>query len=367
MTGLRILVRALVLLALVSQPAAGARRTQNVILVTIDGLRWQEVFHGAEDKLINKEAGGVRDPVGVRQRFAVGANVERRAKLMPFIWKVVAEQGQVFGDPAQECDVTVTNGLYFSYPGYNEILCGRADKRIDSNAKRDNPNRTVLEWLHAKPAYQGRVAAFASWDVFPFILNQRRSGIYVNAGWQPLEHFRNAAAADKLNALAVELPHYWDNVRYDLFTFRGALEYLHTRHPRVLYLALGETDDWAHAGRYDLYLDAARRSDDYLQQLWRTVQQLPQYRDKTSLVITTDHGRGDTREGWKSHGVDYPGCDRIWMAVLGPDTPALGVRRNLKATQSQTAATVASLVGEDYPAIDRRIAAPLPGILKRAE
>jgi hypothetical protein len=49
----------------------------------------------------------------------------------------------------------------------------------------------------------------------------------------------------------------------------------------------------------------------------------------------------------------------MWIAVLGPDTPALGVRRDIKATQSQTAATVATALGKDFTQSDSRIAEPL--------
>jgi hypothetical protein len=128
-------------------------------------------------------------------------------------------------------------------------------------------------------------------------------------------------------------------------------------------MALGETDDWAHEGRYDLYLDAAWRNDRYIQELWETAQALPEYRGRTSLVLTTDHGRGDGREGWKSHGVAFEGSDRMWIAVMGPDTPAQGVRENISVTQSQVAATVAALLGLNFGAFDSRIAAPLPGVI----
>jgi hypothetical protein len=62
--------------------------------------------------------------------------------------------------------------LWFSYPGYNEILTGSADdKRITSNDKMDNLNVTFLEHLNKLPEYKGKVMAFTSWDVFPFIIN----------------------------------------------------------------------------------------------------------------------------------------------------------------------------------------------------
>src|SRR5690606_30677692 len=116
-----------------------------------------------------------------------------------------------------------------------------------------------------------------------------------------------------------------------------------------------------HQGRYDLYLDAAWRNDRYIQQLWETAQAMPEYAGRTTLVLTTDHGRGDIRDGWKNHGVNNPGSDRIWIAVMGPDTPPRGIRSDTQVTQGQVAATVAALLGEDFAASDERIAPPLPG------
>lgn len=357
-----------VLLSLVlgasSSLSARGGETENVLLITMDGLRWQEVFAGADRSLLNDKDGGVRDVDQSRARFWRDTPQQRREALMPFFWSTIAKEGQVFGDPAANSTVTVANGHYFSYPGYNEILTGYGDERIDSNDKIPNPNVTVLEWLHGRPGFAGRVFAFASWDVFPFIINDRRSGIPVNAGWQPLKGLASEAEQRLLNELAEELPHYWNNVRYDSFTFRGALDCLSNRKPRVLYVSLGETDDWAHARRYDLYLAAAWANDDFIRRLWRTAQAMPEYRGKTSLVLTTDHGRGNTGEDWTSHGSDVTGSDRMWIAVLGPDTRPMGIRKDVNVTQGQVAATVAALLGENlgeaYHAASPKSAPPLP-------
>ena len=342
---------------------AHARETERVLLITMDGLRWQELFGGADRSLINENDGGIRDPAQTLDRFWRENPEARRSALMPFFWSTIAREGQVFGDPSAASTVTVANGHYFSYPGYNEILTGYGDPRIDSNDKIPNPNVTVLEWLHGRPGYHGRVFAFASWDVFPFIINDRRSGIPVNAGWQPLAGSADDAERDLLNQLADELPHYWANVRYDAFTYRGAADCLARNRPRVLYVSLGETDDWAHARRYDLYLAAAWQNDDFLRRLWEAAQSLPEYRGKTSLVLTTDHGRGGSGKDWTSHGRDIPGSDRMWIAVLGPDTPSLGIRKNQNATQGQVAATVAALLGEDYHTAAPQSAPPLDGVI----
>lgn len=342
------------------------RKTQNVVLITYDGLRWQEVFSGCDETLLNKDqGGGVRDLVAIRSRYWRNTPDERRQVLLPFFWKTVAAEGQVFGDPQHHCRARVTNGLNFSYPGYNEILTGFADDKIDSNKKKNNHNVTVLEWLDKRPGFAGRVAAFGSWDVFPYIINAERSRIPVNAGWQTFDVGVDATRLAALNDAVRDSMRVWDNVRDDGLTFHGALEYVKAKKPRVLYISFGETDDWAHDGRYDHVLDSSRRTDGFIERLWNALQSMPEYAGKTSLVLTTDHGRGDTRVEWKNHGKDTPGSDQMWIAVLGPDTPATGCRSDLEVTQSQVAATVADLLGEDYHAAVPASGAPLPGIRAR--
>jgi arylsulfatase A-like enzyme len=120
-----------------------------------------------------------------------------------------------------------------------------------------------------------------------------------------------------------------------------------------MYVAFGETDEWAHEGRYDHYLRSARNVDRFVQTLWETAQSLPRYRDKTTFIITTDHGRGTDNVAWKSHGQAIKGSGSIWLAVIGPDTPALGERANCEpVTQNQVAATVAAFLGEDFKAFE---------------
>lgn len=356
-------------LGVVAIPAAEAqqpRRTENVLLVTLDGLRWQELFYGADRRLISREEGGVRDVEGTERAFWRDTTGERREALMPWFWNTVAKQGQVFGSPDHNSSALVTNGKNFSYPGYNEILAGYADPRIDSNDKRYNPNVTVLEFLNARPRFAGRVSAVTSWDVFPWIINEPRSKVFVHAGWRPVDFVENERTKF-LNKSAGQVPRYWPAACYDWWTYMAAKELVQARRPSVLYVAFDETDDWAHDSRYDLVLDAAHRTDEYLRLLWTMLETMEQYAGKTSLVITTDHGRGDSRDGWKSHGADHPGSDRIWIAVMGPDTAALGLRRDVQVTQGQVAATVAALLGEDFCGSAPQAASPLPDLVTSGE
>ena len=289
--------------------------TENVFFITLDGLRWQELFTGSDSLLVGHDA-YVGNPEGLKAQFHQGDDNARRTLLMPFFWSTIVEQGQLYGNHTAGCEVLVSNQQWFSYPGYNEILTGRADPRIISNNKFPNRNETVLEYVNKTDGFVDRVAAFGSWDVFPYIINEKRSKVPVNAG------FESAKGADLtpreifLNELQKEIPSPWATVRLDAFTHHYALEYAKKYHPRLLYIAYGETDDFAHNGDYDAYLRSAHQTDQFIADLWDFVQKDPVYRGKTTFLITTDHGRGtQPLDTWRSHGTDIEGADEIWYAV----------------------------------------------------
>jgi hypothetical protein len=326
-------------------------KTQHIIFVMTDGLRWQEVFQGADPALMNKKNGNVPDEAALKKSYWRDDAQARRQALMPFLWSVIAKQGQIFGNRENGSDALVTNGFFFSYPGYNETLCGFADPRIHSNDKIPNPNVTVLEWLKSRPTFEGEVAAFGAWDVIASVFNPERSHITANAGWDPFTIMPNSTKLELLNELKAETPRIWPDEPFDAIPFHTALEYLKEKKPRILYLSLGETDDWAHAGRYADYLDAAHRADSFVQALWDQVQSMPEYRGNTTLIFSPDHGRGKAPRKWRDHGQKIPDSKYIWMAFLGPDTPPLGERCHIAAvTQNRIAATLAAFLGEDYVA-----------------
>ena len=340
------------------------RKSKNIIFVMTDGLRWQEVFTGAEENLMNKKNGKVTDVAALKKSYWRATPEERRLTLMPFLWSVIAKEGQIFGNRQLGSDAYVTNGLFFSYPGYSETLCGFADPRINTNNKVPNPNVTVLEWLKHQFSFQGDIAAFGAWDVIASVFNPDRSGFVVNAGWDPFTAIAATPQLELLNRLKSETPRVWDDEPFDALAFYTAVEYLKAHKPRVLYLSLGETDDWAHERRYARYLEAAHRVDDYLRILWETVQFMPEYHGSTTLIFSTDHGRGSGRKRWTSHGQKLTESKYIWMAFLGPDTPPLGERSHAPAvTQNQIAATLAALLGYDYNAAVPRSGKPISAVL----
>ncbi len=345
---------------------AGSLKTDNVIFVMTDGLRWQEVFRGAEAALMTKEAGKVEDVAALKSAYWSEDQRQRREKLMPFVWSTIAVQGQIYGDRDEHSDAVVTNGSNSSYPGYSEALCGFADPRIKTNDKVFNQNQTVWDWLNEQPAFSGSVAAFAAWDVFPFIFNAPRAHFPVNAGYYPFQALPDSREIALLNQLKADQPQVWNEEPFDALPFYTALAYMKARKPKVLFISLGETDDWAHDGRYDLYLDAAHRADQFLKTLWDTISSIPEYRGRTTLIFGTDHGRGLGPE-WTDHGNKIPDSKYIFMMFMGPDTPALGVRINAgTVTQSQIAATIAALLGQDYRHAVPQSAAPLRDVAPQA-
>jgi len=244
------------------RPSPPPQQAENVLLFTLDGLRWQEVFAGADEALVTEVAGGVEDLEATREEFWRPTPEERRRAVMPFLWDVIVPSGQIFGNVWRGSEMSVTNGRNFSYPCYHEMLGGYPDERIDSNDKLLNPNPNVLEWIAAQPGFEGRVAAFTAWDVFPYILDEPRAG-------------------------------------------------------------------------------------------------------KTTLIFAVDHGRGDPPDEWRSHGADYSGSEKIWLAAMGPGTEALGERTEVaELTESQVAATIAALLGLDYGTAVPQAAPPIEGLLR---
>jgi hypothetical protein len=350
--------------------APAAHKTQNVIVVMMDGLRWQEVFRGADPELIKTLGpdwlGAAKERTAqAQQLYWRDSPAERRQALMPFLWSTMASQGQIFGNRDLGSESQVTNGLNFSYPGYNETLTGFADPRIHSNDNVPNPNVTVFEWLNAKPAFAGKVAAFGAWDVFNGIFNRERCGFQVNAGYDPLTTLPGNAQIELLNALKAEIARISPNEAFDPLPFHTAVAYMKAKKPRVLFVGLLETDAWAHRGAYPEYLNAAHWGDSYLRQLWELVQSMPEYRGKTTLIVLPDHGRGEGAK-WTSHGQAIPESKQTWMAFLGPDTVALGERKQAgPVTESQIAATVAALLGDDYHGATPKSGAPIADVLRK--
>src|SRR5262249_24793133 len=98
----------------------------------------------------------------------------------------------------------------------------------------------------------------------------------------------------------------------------------------------------------------------FIGELWGALQSDPVYRDRTTLIVTADHGRGASAEAWKSHGKDVPGSDAIWIAVASPDLVSRGEWHDHPPIfQNQIAATMAAILGFDLREPDAAGGAPI--------
>ena len=336
------------LVVLFTLPGANAQSnsegsSRHLFVITIDGVRWQEIFKGADPSLVSNEE-YVKDTSLTRELYWDSTTDLRRRRLLPFFWNTLAKKGCILGNRAYDNKVNVKNFYKISYPGYNEIFTGHTDAFISPNLAINNKNVNVLEYLNATNAYHGKVAVFTSWSVFPYILNETRSGLPINSGYEKLNE-ENDLEADLIDSVQGSMPE--THTRHDQLTYLSAREYIRKHHPSVVFLGLGETDECAHGGRYDLYLQHVADADRMIAELWYAVQTDPYYKDSTTFLITTDHGRGYKPNKWTTHGFWAKGSGDIWVAMLGPDIAPEGEMRGRgQVYQRQLAATMAALLGD---------------------
>lgn len=330
---------------LVIVPLFAQRKLDNLIIVTLDGMRWQEVFGGV-DSLLMVDHAFTGDSESVASTFWSHDESERRRKLFPFLWTTVQKEGLLYGNRLNGSFANVANKYRFSYPGYNEIFTGYPDPLVNSNDKIPNKNENVLGFISHQDGFAGKVAAFTSWDVFPYILNSGQNGLFVNGD----EKFQFDNPQMKLINEMQSLTTRPLDVRPDLLTYFAAREYLKAYRPRVLYIAFDETDDFAHRGMYDQYLKSAHAEDAMLADLWQVIQSIPQYSGHTTMVVTCDHGRGDKiKNQWTSHGENIEGADEIWIAAIGPHIRAEGeMKHSTQIYQGQLASTFAAILGLQF-------------------
>ncbi|MDQ2752912.1 MAG: alkaline phosphatase family protein, partial [Bacteroidota bacterium] len=279
------------------------------------------------------------------------------------LWNTVAKEGQLYGNRHFGNDINNANRYWFSYPGYNEIFTGYPDTAVNSNDKIENKNTNVLEFINKQKGYEGNVAVFSTWDVFPYILNAKRSKLLINSDVDSLPF--PSPQFDVINQIQF-LTTKPIGVRPDVLTYIAGKEYLKEYKPKVLYIAFDETDDFAHGGAYDQYLYSAHAEDNMIKDLWTTLQIMPQYKNKTTLIVTCDHGRGDeVKDEWRDHGQKTKGSNQIWLAVIGPDTKASGEQKQPQQLyQKQIAATIASLLGFTFTT-EHEVGEPIGSITKR--
>lgn len=279
-----------------------------VILMTIDGARWQEIFQGEDPVFVH---GPRRSP----------------AEIMPNLHRLATERGALVGAPGRGV-MRATGPNFISLPGYNEILSGRSPLACQDNDCAPASSPTVLDEAYADGA---KVAAFASWEKLARAVTVAPGRFDVSCG---------RAGDPAINP--------WPgggDFRPDALTAQLALRYLANEHPDVLYLGLGEPDEYAHMTNYPGYLKALSFADAVLGQIFVTLDRMGDVGARTNVFVTVDHGRG---KDFRGHGSSYPESSRVWMFAAGPDIAARGlVASNGEHRLADVAPTLRVLMGLD--------------------
>jgi hypothetical protein len=349
-------------ISLFAQAKAPAR---NLIIFVMDGYRWQELYTGADSAIIFNHQFNHTDSAWTVKKYWDSNMQARRQKLMPFVWGTIAQQGQLYGNRKWGNLVNVENTYWFSYPGRSEIFTGYFDKAINSNDYPNNPNTNVLEFINQQHAFHNKIDIFSSWDAVARIMNRDRNGLHINIYGEDEKGAALTPMQRQANVLQHMLPDiFGKGERLDEATYALAKSYMLANHPRVLYIDLGDNDDFGHAGEYGDYLDAAHYADAMFKDIWDTIQKDPFYKDQTAMLIFPDHGRGLGAE-WTNHGSETKHSDETYLMAMGAGIKAKGeIKEKGQLFEAQFAQTISALLGFHFTA-DHPVAPPVSEIIKK--
>ena len=319
-----------------------------LVIITYDGLRWQEAYGGADPALLT-DSRYVHHIDDYTAKYGAETAEARRETLLPFVWSYVPEHGYMLGNRNKNSKMRVDNGMSFSYPGYSEMFCGWADdERVRSNDPVPNPNTSVLEVVNRDPRYKGKVMMYTSWESIRFAVNNERGGFPASSGHEPAYIDTPVTRLMQDVDAGIADGGFEESERLDCVTFGLAMETLQKEHPKVFYVGFGDTDEYAHSGRYDFYLDAAHWTDLYIRRIVEYCESDPFYKGKTTYLLLNDHGRG-VGSDFRGHSASTRGAEQTWFMAWGKGIPVAGeTSDNGIFYTKQLAATVADILGVDF-------------------
>jgi hypothetical protein len=296
--------------------AAGRYREspENVILVTWDGVRREELLGGADSYLI--ERGGLRSsPWSGAAPSAIA----------PFLLGKVAQAQAVFvGDEQLGSEVEVSSRHFISLPSYEVITTGRVQD-CSSNGCREIPQESLLDRLQRELVLSfEQLALISSWETLrkaATVHSLDQPPFVVSSGIESFPSRVSDAHHEELNHSQDRNRPDWGDARKDEYTVQHALHYVERFRPRFMMLSLNDTDEWAHRtggtpSRYQNYLNQIRQYDQWLSDLFTLLDRLGEYGENTTVIVTTDHGRG-TRSDFDAHNGGLASAGKIWVWIGG--------------------------------------------------
>jgi hypothetical protein len=263
----------------VPQRAAGldpaAPSADAVILVAIDGARWQDVFTGN----------------------------------LPVLRRWMTTDGAAIGAPGHG-QMWATGPAYYSLPGYTEIFTGQRSA-CQSNDCDPIEEPTIID---EASSLGWSSAVVSSWEVIDHAAARYPPRTWLSTGRHHVEHPEEFGASLIAGRQAGPFPGFED-YRRDEATVRVALDLVRAHAPKLMFIGLGDTDERAHRGQAVQYADALRAADSFLGALEEHVS------DRTTILVTTDHGRS---ADFRDHGGRWPESGRVWLVAKGAGIAARG-------------------------------------------
>ena len=133
--------------------------------------------------------------------------------------------------------------------------------------------------------------------------------------------------------------------RKDDSTVVHAKNILTAHRPNLMLINLKDPDYFGHSSSWSNYIKGIQSADENIKDLYDFIQADDNYRGKTTIIITNDHGRHSpgVADGFINHGDGCEGCRHIQFLALGPDFKE-GVGFQTPYEQLDISATVAKLL-----------------------
>jgi len=293
----------------VARAEPSAARTE-VVLVTLDGSRYREIFEGTDGELAKRH--------GLPE-----ARWQTAELLTPNLHRLI-EAGAALGAPQTGEAISASGPNFVSLPGYSEIFTGRRVTGCSNNDCRGTLSQSIADAVADAPKACSS-AVVTSWpDIARVAARSERVAVSAgrHAGDTRWRFEGGGAVGSALRRAESQSP--WPghgDFRRDRFTAELAVALLAADAPSFLFVGFGETDEFGHLDDYAGYLDALHEADQHIGELWAVLERHRAEGVRTALLVTADHGRGS---GFRDHGLPYPESARVWLVAAGSEIPARG-------------------------------------------
>lgn len=292
-----------------------------VILVTLDGVRWQEVFEGIDRARTKEEAMDA-------------------PHLWPNVYRLLRERGVALG--GGNVPISATGPNFMSLPGYTEILMGHSPVACGDNDCGPVKEPTLVDEI-LNGGHQAAVVA--SWERLERAVAKDPRDAFVTTGRNGgTKSAHEGALGRRVAAYQKTKPEPGGgDFRLDRYTGEIGLAVLRERHPTFLMIGLGEPDEYAHGNDYPGYVRSLRACDAFLGELFKVLDAMGERGARTAVFVTADHGRG---HDFQNHGGGYVESARTWLLAFGAGIEARGVTQlNEPRHLADIAPTMRTLLG----------------------